>query len=273
MKKFICGVLALALLLAAVCIMYPELLYRFVEKEKVDELISPAHVELGEEKMGLGSFPLYGNASFYGISSVLEDCADYIDGSQTMAPDVWSKLGRVAENENFLKALFSFAVLSLLSIPVYMILRLIPYNTLYHALEDSGAVGKVVGRGALALSSGITTVSITWFLYNSVLVDRALTQLLNLKDNVKVPEVALNVTNVVLIVVAILAVIGLLKTTLFRGSVFTSVMLSLLRTLLFIAAFAFVNVFSGRMTWKLIVIALLAIPAVGIIKGLVEPEE
>jgi len=273
MKNFICSGLALALLLAAICVMYPTLLYNYVEQEKVNELVSPAHVQLGEEKMGLESFPMYGNSSFYGVKNVLEECADYIDGTETKAPDVWGKIGKIAANEGFLQVLFSFAVLSLLSIPVYMVLRFIPYNTLYRALEDKGFIMRVLLRGVLALASGVTTVAITWFLYNSVVVDALLAKILNLAENVQIPTIALTTTNIVLIAAAILATIGLLKTTLFRGSVFTSVLLALVRTLLFIAAFAFVNVFSTRLTGQIILNALLLIPAVGIVMGVLEPEE
>lgn len=268
-KRFICACVAAAMLFLSIMIMYPGLF----RVEKVDEVLHD--LSGGTDIEGLESFPFYGtkDGSVYGIYNIFEECAPYITGESTEKPLIGPMLNELVTQPGAVQILMGFIILSLLSIPVYMVLRLIPFNTLYSAAGDCNFIARILVTGVTVVTAGVVTVCVTWFLYHSVVFKNLVSLLGDEVKNVQKPTIALNVTNVVIIIVAVLLVFAVLKTTLFRGSVTISILLGILRTLLFVIVFAFANVFSGRLTGRVILFAVIGIIAAGALKDLILPEK
>ncbi len=268
LKRFICLIIAAGLLLLSVMIMYPGL-FHVDEVEDVLSSISGGH------DAGLQSFPFYGTEDYsvYGVYNLFDECAPYIAGETEAKPLVGDMLSDLVSQEGAVQILFNFIILSLLSIPVYMVLRLIPFNTLYSAAEDYTWIIRIFVKGFTVVCAGVVTVCFTWFLYRSVVFENLLSGLREQTKNLEKPAIVLNVTNIVIIIVAVLLVLAVLRTTLFRGSVTTSILLGLLRTLLFVTVFAYINVFAKRLTVRVILFGLIGIVAAGIIKDLIMPEK
>ena len=267
-KSFICIVIAAAMLFLSIIIMYPGMFHVQQVEEAINQLTE------GED-VGLESFPFYGNNyagedGVYGMYTLFTDCAPFITGDDPNRPDIGGMLKDVVAST---QTLFNFLVLSLLSIPVYMVLRLIPFNTLYAAVEDYNWLARIFVKGITTVCAGVVTVCFTWFLYHSVVLKNLLSLLGEETKNIQKPTVVLNVTNVVIIIVAVLLVYAILKTTLFRGSVTISILLGVLRTLLFVVFFAYVNVFAGQMTARVVLYGIAGIIACGVLKDLISPEK
>ncbi len=245
MLRVICVTVAVVLLLGSVLVMYPALLQAVAPGLDLNALIPQADTRWDESTLGLGSFPMYGTGSFYGFYDLLRDCAQYIEGKTTQPPDIWGLLGKISGSDGFLQALYSFVILSLLSIPIYAILRLLVYNVVHNMMREWPFLLSLPMRGVATVSCGVTTVCLTWLGYNTLIFHTLVIKLINRIGELKLPAVALNATNIVIIVVAVLIVIGVLKTALFRGSVAVSVLLGLFRTLVFVLAFAYVNAFAN----------------------------
>lgn len=267
-KRFFCFLIAAGLLFLSVMIMYPGLFH----VNGVDELLTSV---TGGSDVGLESFPFYGTTDYsvYGIYNLFDECAPYIAGETEALPMVGDMLHNLVSQENAVQILFNFLILSLLSIPVYMVLRLIPFNTLYSAAEDYTWIVRIFVKGITVVCAGVVTVCFTWFLYRSVVFENLLSGLREQTKNLEKPAVVLNVTNIVIILVSVLIVFAVLKTTLFRGSVTISILLGILRTLLFVTVFAYINVFATRLTVRVILFGIIGIVAAGIIKDLILPEK
>ena len=304
---------ALLLLAGSVLVMYPDLLHRKVydnsepsdgsfdplklvetAREKfergVAELYGNENIQIEEERLGLESFPLYGSEYFYGIKDVLEDKTmhAYLDGESDDKPDVGGLLKNIYENPKldaagmekariFMQRVYAFVLISLLSIPVYLLLRLFIYNALYDWTNDGIFLIALPMRGVATVSCGITGTCISWLIYNTVLFDKLLSKFMNWINGLSVSKaaetvnqlpsaLAVNATNIVAIVVLVALILAMLKLTVFRGSVLLSLFLGLFRTLVFVLSFAFVNVFIGDWTGRVLLFAAVFVIAAGLIE-------
>ena len=245
MLRFICTLLAVALLVGCVLVMYPSILQAVAPGLELSQLIPGDVIRWDEAALGLGSFPFYGGTQdFYGFYDVLKDLAPYIEGTANGPADVWGHLGQISRSAGFLQALYSFIILSLLSIPVYALLRMLLYNRIHDMMREWPFLLRLPGRGVATLSCGVSAVCLTWLGYNTLVFQNLVSKLIDWIGGQKLPQVAMNVTNILMIVVAALVMIALLKVMVFRGSVAVSVLLGLFRTLIFVLAFAYANVFA-----------------------------
>ena len=272
MKRFICFLIAVLLTAASIAVMYPQLLEGILPREKVLSLIPGEQLEWDEATLGLETFPFYGtrDSRFYGVSNLVEECAPYIAGSDPDAPDVWGMLGCITRNDGALQALYSFLILCVISIPVYMILRLVPFNTLQRMAAEWPWPFSWLGQGVFAVMCGVSCVCITWLGYNTLIFQGLLHKLIDWIGGQKMPQFAMNVGNIVILAAAVLIVIGLLKTTLFRGSLAVSVLTAVFRVIIFLVFFAFVSVFIGHFTWRVILFGLAFVLLCGLFESITE---
>lgn len=229
------------------------------------------------EGMDIAGFPFYGDAlrfgegTNFGVSNIVAAYADYVETGTGDTPNFLNLLGRLNENGDFLEKLYTFLLTSLLTIPVYMLLRLVVYNALYDMAEDYSFLGRAFARGAVAVDASLVTVTATWVLqkrYLALIVDYIKDKIARLTT----VQFALNATNLVILGIIAFAVIALLRATLFRGSVFTSILGAILRTLLFIVLIAVISVFIGRTTLRTVLFMLAAVFVIGIVKEAFIPE-
>lgn len=267
-RRVFCGLLAVALTLAAFAMLFPDLVRSFLPEADISAYIDT-------EGLDISHFPFYGSSGkegVFGLSDMVEAYADYVEKGVEPAPDFMVLLRLLTAQESFLSTLYAFALVSLLTIPVYMLTRLLVYNTLYGMAEDCSLLGRIFVRGIVAVSAALVTVSFTWLLqkrYLGIALDYLSGQLGKLTS----VKFALSATNIAILIVIGFAVIALLRATLFRGSVFTSILGAVLRTLLFIVLIAIVQVFIGRMTTRTVLFMLAALLVIGIIKEIFLPEK
>ena len=256
-------ILALIVLAGSVMVMYPSLLYRTVPKEQVDKLTSDENVQLDEEKLGFGAFPLYPE-----VENVVRDCAPYIRDAAAEKPDVWGMIKRIPETEDFSQKLYSLLLISLISIPVYMLMRLLIYNAIYSRIDEGSFLLLLPLRGVASVACGISCVCVSWVFYNTVLFSRLMNAVMEWLKGFAAEKVALHGTNVFMLVVLLAAVIALIKFTVFRGSFGRSAFLGIFRGLIFMLCFAFVNVFISDWTWRVVLFGAALILVAGLTERL-----
>ena len=212
---------------------------------------------------------------FYGVKNVLEESKSYIKGDTETKPDVGGLLKKITKNEGFLQALYSLVLISLISIPVYMILRLLIYNAIYDWTNDGFFLWSLPLRGVATLACGVTSACVSWVFYNTVLFGKLLKAVMNWLSGINAAKVAetatalpslwaVNTTNIFAIVIVISAIIALVRITVFRGKIGISVALGLFRSLIFMVAFAFVEVFIPDMTWRVVLFGAIFVVAAGL---------
>ncbi|MBR5751373.1 MAG: hypothetical protein IKX84_03200 [Clostridia bacterium] len=272
MKRFICLVIAVLITLASVAVMYPSLLEDILPREKVLSLIPDGQLQWDEQKLGLSSFPFYGteDESFYGVFNLIKDLAPFLYEDYTGTPDMKGMLGQITANEGVLQALYSFLILCVVSIPIYMILRLIPFNTLQRMAAEWAWPFSWLGQGVFAVMCGVSCVCITWLGCNTLIFQGLLQKFITWIGGQKMPDLAMNVGNILLIAVALLIVIGLLKTTLFRGSLAVSLLTAVFRVIVFLVFFAFISVFIGHFTWRVILYGAGFVLVCGVFESITE---
>ena len=275
MKQFICLVLALALLGASLLTLYPQLLGGESTLNFVGNYIPDDYAPWKMGVQGLESFPMYGtyyeNGGFYGIKDVMEDASAFIKSSEADKPDIWGYLGKIPNNTGFLQALYALAILILVSIPVYMVLRLLCYNTIYKWIGERIFLIRLPLRGIATVSMGITSVSCAWLITNQVLFKSLLDKLIAwIKGITESMPLALNSANITAIILITCVVLGLLKVTVFRGSFGLSVLLALVRVLIFTVFFAFVSVFWGEFSLRIVLFGLGFMLACGLVESILD---
>lgn len=289
MKKYICLVLAILLVAASLAVLYSGLMYKLFPDEapaamqKLDGLMEgesdaadgeavPADGSAPEGKLarlGLDYFPLYPNVydlfSKY-TSSINEGNTEEMKGAGNDAV-------AIAKGEDFLTGLYSLIIIALLSIPVYMIFRLIPFNTLYAESDKAFLLSRPFARGLACIAATIVTTTATWFLYHSILYRLALAKLKEWANGLNGSEVVFNLTNIVIIVALVVAVIAILRKTIFRGSFLKSILMALGRTALFVIVFALANALIAYkgFSWQALVFVLAVLLVIGIADMLIEP--
>lgn len=274
-RRFFAFVLAVGLTAAALFMMFPSWLHAVAPE------VDPAQYGIDVSGLDIYHFPFYGNAgrraegedTGFGVSDMVEAYADYVEKSGQTPPSFGELCSRLISREDFVQTLYDFMIVALLTIPVYMLVRLLAYSTLYEMAESAMWLARVFLRGIVAVSASLVTVSATWFLYKrllfQVILQNAYTWLTQL-TNVRF---ALNATNIVILLVTVCAVIALLRATLFRGSVFTSILGAVLRTALYIVLIAVISIFISRMTSRTILFMTAALFVIGLVKDVFLPEK
>ena len=273
MKQFICFVLALALLAASLLMLYPQLLGGEKTLNLVDSYVSSDYAPWKMGVKGLESFPMYGNeeTGFYGIKDVMEDVSAFIKSGEAERPDIWGYLTRIPQNAGFLQALYALVILILVSIPVYMVLRLICYNPLYKWIGEKNLLVRLPLRGLATMGMGITCVSAAWLITNQVLFKSLLEKLIEwIKGITDSLPLALSSANITAIILITCVVLGLLKVTVFRGSFGLSVLLALLRVIIFTVFFAYVSVFWGEFSLRIILFGAAFMIVCGVVENVLD---
>ena len=272
MKKAICIIIALLLLLASVAVLYPDLLFKVYDKDKINSALSGVTEDENIwETLGLANFPFYGNETETGMVNVCLAAVPYINGDTNALPDLGTELKNISSRQGFVETLYYFIIISLLTIPVYMILRLVPFNALYKGSDETFLLLRPFLRGLCACTCSVISVTITWFLYHTLIYKKLYKAAEEWFKTLSMPSLALNLTNIVIIAVAVICVIYLLKTTLFRGSFFKSVLLAVIRCALFVTIFAIVNTFISCDAFRVILFALAAVTVIGIADMILDP--
>lgn len=267
-----CLTLAILLTAGAVLMMFPNWLFAVFPQFSVPGDI----VDFNE--LDIYHFPFYGNAqragetAAYGVSDFVKSYADYVT-TGAPAPNAWAELGKITSQEGFLSTLYAFTLISLLTIPVYMLMRLLVYDAVYAQAERAPFLIRVLLRGAVAASASLVTVFLTWFLYRTLVFELALTFLLDKLEAITSWQFALNATNIVVIVVIAVAVVALLRATLFRGSIITSVLGAFLRTVLYVLLIAIISIFIGETTLRTLAFMLAGLFVIGGVKSIFLPEK
>lgn len=274
-RRFFAFVLAVGLTAAALFMMFPSWLNAVAPEA--------ARTQLGIDLTGLDiyHFPFYGNAgrraegedTGFGVSDMVAAYADYVEKSGQTPPSFGDLCARLVSRDDFLQTLYDFMIVALLTIPVYMLVRLLAYNALYEMAESAMWLARVFLRGVVAVSASIVTVSATWFLYKRLLFQVILQSIYGWLTQLTNVSFALNATNIVILLVTVCAVIALLRATLFRGSVFTSILAAVLRTALYIVLIAGISIFISRMTLRTILFMVAALFAIGLVKDVFLPEK
>lgn len=274
-RRFFAFVLAVGLTAAALFMMFPSWLNAVAPEA--------ALTQHGIDLTGLDiyHFPFYGNAgrraegedTGFGVSDMVAAYADYVEKSGQTPPSFGDLCARLVSRDDFLQTLYDFMIVALLTIPVYMLVRLLAYNALYEMAESAMWLARVFLRGVVAVSASIVTVSATWFLYKRLLFQVILQSIYGWLTQLTNVSFALNATNIVILLVTVCAVIALLRATLFRGSVFTSILAAVLRTALYIVLIAGISIFISRMTARTILFMLAALFAIGLVKDVFLPEK
>lgn len=274
-RRFFAFVLAVGLTAAALFMMFPSWLNAVAPEA--------ALTQHGIDLTGLDiyHFPFYGNAgrraegedTGFGVSDMVAAYADYVEKSGQTPPSFGDLCARLVSRDDFVQTLYDFMIVALLTIPVYMLVRLLAYNALYEMAESAMWLARVFLRGVVAVSASIVTVSATWFLYKRLLFQVILQSIYGWLTQLTNVSFALNATNIVILLVTVCAVIALLRATLFRGSVFTSILAAVLRTALYIVLIAGISIFISRMTARTILFMLAALFAIGLVKDVFLPEK
>lgn len=274
-RRFFAFVLAVGLTAAALFMMFPSWLNAVAPEATL--------TQHGIDLTGLDiyHFPFYGNAgrraegedTGFGVSDMVAAYADYVEKSGQTPPSFGDLCARLVSRDDFVQTLYDFMIVALLTIPVYMLVRLLAYNALYEMAESAMWLARVFLRGVVAVSASIVTVSATWFLYKRLLFQVILQSIYGWLTQLTNVSFALNATNIVILLVTVCAVIALLRATLFRGSVFTSILAAVLRTALYIVLIAGISIFISRMTARTILFMLAALFAIGLVKDVFLPEK
>lgn len=306
-------VAALLLLAGSVAVMYPDLLHKTEQEEatssnplaalwnqrqrleeSIEKLYNNENLQIRKDRIGFENFPLYGSDAFYGVKDVLDDevLHAYIKGDKDETPDVGALIKKIYTNPKlapiseegevgkvFTQRIYDLLLISLLSIPVYMLLRVLIYNALYDWISDGPFLLTLPLRGVATVACGVTGTCVSWLLYNTVLFDKLLSKLINWINGLSASKaaeavsrlpsaLAVNASHIIVIVVLVALILAMIKLTVFRGSVVMSVFLGLFRSLLFVIAFAFINSFIGDWTWRVVLFGAIAVVAAGLIERL-----
>lgn len=274
-RRFFAFVLAVGLTAAALFMMFPSWL------NAVAPEINLSRYGIDISRLDIYHFPFYGSAgrraegedTGFGVSDMVEAYADYVEKSGQTPPSFGALWSRLMSRDDLIQTLYDFMIVALLTIPVYMLVRLLAYNTLYEMAESTMWLARVFLRGIVAVSASLVTVSATWFLYKRLLFQVILQNAYSWLTQLTSVKFALNATNIVILLVTVCAVIALLRATLFRGSVFTSILGAVMRTLLYIVLIAVISIFITRMTTRTILFMLAALFVIGLVKDVFLPEK
>lgn len=232
---------------------------------------------IDKNAVDIHNFPFYGgdadNGNF-GVYDIVKSCSGYVKDAGERAPDINALLSRLTSRADFTQSLYAFLLVSLLTIPVYMVVRLLVFNGAYELGKKWFFPVRYLYFGVIALLSAFVTVTATWVMYKTVVYDIVLSFLTGLvQEVIKNVQVALATTNIIILVLIGALVCLLLHRTLFRGSVFLSLVGAVLRSVLFLIFVSCIDIFVYNGTARMYLILLGAVFAVGLVKALLFPDK
>lgn len=265
--KTVCFLLAVVLTAASVLIMFPELAETYLPKVSLENAL------IDFKSIDIRSFPFHGGSGEEGGYGVYELVKGIQAITQETAPGIPDKLveglGQIYARADFWQVLYAFCLIALMSIPVYMVLRLLVFNSVYKIASRWFFPLRIFWYGITGVSASLVTVTAAWLVYKTVLYDIVLdflkTALESLTKNV---TFALATTNILTVVVIALLVFVLLRATLFRGSIFTSLLGALLRSVLYVVLIAGFEVFVIEKTGVAILVLCVFVLLVGLVKAI-----
>lgn len=270
-RKVFCLILAIALTGAAALVIFTgDIQKAFPEWEIKIPYIDVKAVDIHQ-------FPFYGGdeeGGNFGVYDVVKSYSGRIKDENAPTPDFNALMGKITSRADFTDSLYAFLLVSLLTIPVYMVVRLIVFNGAYELGKKWFFLFRYLYFGFVTLMAAFVTVTATWVMYKTVVYDIVLAFLTGLmQEVVKNVQVALATTNILTIAIIGVLVCLLLHRTLFRGSVFLSLVGAILRSALFVIIVACVNIFLYDGTLRVYLFALAALFAVGLIKAVLLPDK
>ncbi|MBR4236014.1 MAG: hypothetical protein IKR85_08130 [Clostridia bacterium] len=297
MKRFICLLLALALLGAAIALLYTDLVYQLFDRQKVDALLSEHTPDAGAqaaqaldapntgeaedideatglEKLGLRYFPMYKRIYDFAAKNVFKiNDMQGTKGDFESFSGIEDDLKEIYGRQNFWGELINLLIIALISIPVYALVRFLGYNEMYKMSDEAFALARPFARGLVCLACAVVSVTATWFLYHSVVYELAYKKLMELIASADMSRFGQIASNAVFYLAVLAVALLIVKAVVFRGSAIKSVLTAALRTLVFVVLFALINAslkIQG-IRWPIFVFALAFLLVVGMIDLLIEP--
>lgn len=270
-RRVFCTILLLVLTAAAVAVMFPSVVEGYVP----DFRSRISFVDLSE--IEIRKFPFYGrdeaNGNF-GVVDVVKSYMPAVRDQDAPLPDFMDGLNKIYARSDFMDALYAFLLIAILTIPVYMVLSILVFNGAYALGKKWFFLFRFLWFGIITILASYVTVTATWVMYKTVIYDIVLAFLMNLASEItKNVQIALATTNILTIAVIGLFVCLLLHRTLFRGSIFLSLVGAVLRTLLFVVLVAAVNAVLFDVTIRSVLIILAFVFAAGILKVVLFPDK
>lgn len=270
-KKVFCLCLALALSFLAAMVIFSN----DIQRTFPDANINLPYID--QNAVDIRNFPFYGgdaqNGNF-GVYDIVKSYMACLKDKSAPLPDINLLLSRLTARPDFSGSLYAFLLISLLTIPVYMIVRLLAINGAYELGKKWFFLFRYLYYGAVSILSAFITVTATWVMYKTVVYDIVLAFLTGLvQEVIKNVQVALATTNIIIIAVIGVLVCLLLHRTLFRGSVFLSLVGAVLRSALFLIFVSFYNIFMYEGTVRMYPFVLAAFLLIGIIKAVLFPDK
>lgn len=289
-KRVIVFLLAACLTVGAVLMMFPNWMHKLFPDVNFDE----KYVDF--DALSIYNFPFYGSARQqplplseqpwdalpaqdapatykYGISNIVAEYMKYLTKQTAEKPDLGTQLDMIIKQEGFAQTLYSLLMVSLITIPVYMVLRLLIYNTLYDMTKRVLWIFKLAWSGLVAVSASVVTTFATWFLYRAFLYELTFNIIFDWLKSVVNEALALYSLGSAMTLLVGFLVVWLIRATVFRGSVFGSIVGALMRTLLFTILIAIISVFIFEKTLFTLIFILAGLMVIGLIKTVFLPEK
>ena len=270
-RKVFCFMLALALSCAAAMVIFSA----DIQKTFPDLTFDIPYVD--KTAVDIHNFPFYGgdeeNGNF-GVYDIVKSYSGYVKNAGVPAPNINALLSRLTSRADFTQSLYAFLLISLLTIPVYMVVRLIVFNGAYELGKKWFFPVRFLYFGLIALLSAFVTVTATWVMYKTVVYNIVLSFMTQLvQEVIKNVQVALATTNIIVLIAIGALVCLLLHRTLFRGSVFLSLVGAVLRSVLFLIFISCIDIFLYSATPRTYLILLAAFFTIGLVKALLFPDK
>lgn len=270
-RKVFCLILGLMLSALAAMVIFSSDFQKMVPEWKFEI------PNIDAKEVDIHLFPFYGGdeaGGNFGVYDIVKSYSGYIMDKDAPVPDLNQQLSKLTAREDFTESLYAFLLISLITIPVYMIVRLLVINGAYELGKKWFFPVRYMYFGVISLLSAFITVACTWVMYKTVVYDVVLSFMTGLvQEVIKNVQVALATTNIIVIAVIGLMVCLLLHRTLFRGSVFLSLVGAVLRCALFVIFVSCVNIFMYVGTPRMYLFVLAAFFLVGAVKALLFPDK
>lgn len=239
--------------------------------------IIPGFDFVDKNEVVIQKFPFYGgnaDEGNFGVFDIVKAYSKNIRDESAPLPDFMGEINKLYARADFMDALYAFLLIAVMTIPVYMVLCFIVFNGAYELGKKWFFPIRYLWFGMVTVVSSFVTVTATWVMYKTVIYDIVLKFLTNLAEEVtKNVQLALATSNILTLAVIGVLVCLLLHRTLFRGSIFLSLLGAVLRTVLFLVLVAFVNVIVYELNWRIMLFILIFLFGVGLLKVVLFPDK
>ncbi|MBR3928965.1 MAG: hypothetical protein IKJ65_08200 [Clostridia bacterium] len=270
-KRVFCTMLLAVLGAFAVFIMFSGML-----GTDLNEMM-PMFDFVDKNEVMIQKFPFYGgnaDEGNFGVFDIVKTYSQNIKDKNAPFPNFMGEIGKLYARADFMDALYAFLLIAVMTIPVYMVLCFVVFNGAYELGKKWFFPFKYLWFGIVTVVSSFVTVASTWVMYKTVIYDIVLKFLMNLAEEItKNVQIALATSNILTLAVVGVLVCLLLHRTLFRGSVFLSLLGAVLRTMLFLVLVAFVNVIVYELNVRSMLFVLVFLFAMGLFKVILFPDK